>query len=181
MFGTQLVNSVCNKTDTGRTLYHKGFFLFVHVPIGYPLAFFFCLFFVFFLVASSGLLITFSLPFSLAHSPSPHPFSFHYRLLRSWTTLTLRPRTLMFAAEPVCRQRMTSSLLARAHGWVVCHSLLDLCIPLPGILVSCLVHFQKNICFILALFCTCIVAHDKYTLKLCLQWPCSVCYRSWGQ
>lgn len=164
MFGAQLVNSVCNKTGTGRTLYHKGiFFLFCfeRVPISYPLAFFFYFFLSFFSCLFPccilWFLIAFPLSSSPAHSPYPRPFSSHYRLPRSWTTLTLRPRTLMFAAEPVFRQRMTSSLLARAHGWVVCHSLWDLYIPLPGILVSCFVHIQKNVLinlgFVLHIYC----------------------------
>ena len=40
----------------------------------------------------------------------------HYRLRKSWTTLTLRPRTSMFAAGPACKQRMTSLLPARVLG-----------------------------------------------------------------
>lgn len=50
---------------------------------------------------------------------SSHALLSCYRLQRNWMTLTLRLKTLMFAAGPVCRQRMTSLLLAKVHGYVV--------------------------------------------------------------
>lgn len=127
-----------------------------------------------FLVASCDLFITFPLPFSPAPPPFPCPFLSYYRLQRSWTTLTLRPKTLMFAAGPVCRQRMTSSLLARAHGWVVCHSLLDSYIPMPGILASCVVHIQRSALIHQGFVVRICVIHNKFTFKLCSQWRCSI-------
>lgn len=50
---------------------------------------------------------------------SSHALLSCYRLQMNWMTLTLRLTTLMFAARPACRQRMTSLLVAKLHGYVV--------------------------------------------------------------